>query len=54
MASSTEAWAIFGELYYLFTDKFEGTFGIRHYEDERTAFNDIYVLGSPVGIFATP
>ena len=47
---TTEAWAVFGELTYSFTDKLEGTVGLRYYEDTREANNQIIQFGAPIGI----
>ena len=47
---TTDAWAVFAELTYNFTDKWEGTVGLRYYEDTREANNQVLSLGQPTSI----
>jgi outer membrane receptor protein involved in Fe transport len=47
--TSSESWAVFGELTYAFTEELEGTVGLRQFEDTRNRY-DTVVVGSLVEI----
>ena len=46
----TESLAFFGEAVVKITDRLEGTFGLRHYTDERESENIVSLFGGPLGV----
>jgi iron complex outermembrane receptor protein len=41
--TSSESWAVFGELSYAFTEELEGTVGLRQFEDTRDRYDTVVV-----------
>lgn len=45
--SQSESWAVFGEVRYKFTDRFEALLGLRHFDDKRTYDDSANIFGQP-------